>query len=303
MLTVGIELEFGDLEKTIEVVDAKYSGKPLEARRSWVLCTDGSCGDIPGEKGYEVNSPVIDGIWGLDFELEFIERWMVGMKATLNKRCGFHIHVGGFSEHGGELLAVVHFMCRYEKAFMALVEPERRANTYCAPLGDAVRKHVPLGKVSSFVEIYAQWDNRRYWLNTRSLSNHGTLELRLPEGTLSVERIRGWIHLYLACCEGVVAKHRKNPAKSIRSPQLSNTDDSAMLVHDMLTSAGTYGAMAKEKGGWGDASIARKFAAKRFKEIHGESYRTRVDKATRQRAKLKRIQASEIDQPTATLCS
>ena len=286
MMTIGFELEFGDLERTPEVTAAKYSGRPLAERTVWTLRTDGSCGDVPGVAGYELNSPIIRDQAQLEWNLSFIADWVVRMKATMNKRCGFHTHIGGFDTENGDLMAVTKFMCRYEKAFQALVEPERRVNNYCTALGASVRKNIQNSPVG-YVGVYSAWDSRRCWLNALSLVKHGTLELRLPEGTLDVNRIRGWINLYLACCEGVIAKHLKNPTRSVRSPELSSTEDAAMLVHDMLTSAGTYGAMAKEKGGWGDAALARKFAASRFKEIHGVSYRTVVDKQTRARAKFK----------------
>ena len=274
-LSTGFELEFEGFAAPLRDTDAPtYVGKPLAARRTWKFRTDSSCG--PGHlRGYEINSPVSASIDVLDAELSFLGRWMEMSAPVVNTRCGFHIHVGGLNDSVAR--AVLSFFAHYEDAFFALVPEHRRNNTYCRRLDSDVREGlVNSSQTASVEQLCDIWADRRLWLNAAAFRKHGTLELRLPEGTVDVHQIRGWIHLFLACCEGVVTKVQQN-GKSKHNAHLSKSTFLPIKIHDMLVAAGLYGAQLKRKIGWGNGVQARKFVADRFAELHGYSYRTRLD--------------------------
>ncbi len=284
MLTLGFELEFSTLNSPLNTQGARYVGLPLAENPSWKFRTDSSCGPVAGAVGYEINSPVIESKAAFEQQMIFAEAWMRVVDAKVTHRAGFHVHVGGWNHCQDSLHAVISFFTRYERAFFALVSAERRENNYCARLAPHTRSKVSIARNRDLRTLVSTWDgDRRTWLNATSMTKHGTLELRLPEGTTDIERIKGWTNLFLVCCEGIVTAYRKNPKKSVRNPHHSSAKSDALVVHEMLTAAGTYGKLAKDKIGWGDAQAARKFVARRFREIHGYSYRTAVDAAGRGR--------------------
>jgi len=285
-LSTGFELEFCEVNSS-DASSPTYQGKPLAARNTWKFRTDSSCGRT-GSTGYEINSPVVRSKHGLNDELAFLSQWLTVTGAQVIDTCGFHIHVGNLTEEAAS--AVLSFFARYEEVFFSLVPNHRRGNNYCTRLSPSMRAGIVRG--ASFESLSDAWGAARPWLNANSFRKHGTLEVRLPEGTTNIKQIKGWIHLVVACCEGIVTKFQSN-GKFRNSAKLTASNFLPMAVHDMLNAAGLYGANLQRKIGWGDGKLAREFVASRFAEINGYTYRTKLDAWLKERRKCRDSQASQ----------
>lgn len=98
----------------------------------------------------------------------------VSQGATVNKSCGFHVHLdmGETSEVQQERIKRWWRLC--EPLLWDIVAPSRAANAYCAPYDP-------------------DSPGRYFTLNTSALKIHGTFEVRMHQGTTNPERIKAWV--------------------------------------------------------------------------------------------------------------
>ena len=178
MKTYGIELETSSIsirtaQSALDAVGLAWSCKP-----------DGTAG-----VDAEAVSPILND--GSLNESITAARALLRAGATVNKKTGYHIHIG--ADHYGTdgIAALVRNWYTAADAIGALVAPSRLNNHFC--------QHT---LSQSFVESWSESirngriDNagqgRYRSLNLDSYQRHGTVEFRLHHGTLNGKKIQAW---------------------------------------------------------------------------------------------------------------
>lgn len=282
-LPVGIEIEF--VTSTHDnLSEAGYGYRAGYLNRSrfpdYRLWTDSTC-------GFEIVSPVLETDEDLD-TLQEVCRDLQAHTATVDERCGLHVHVGvnGYSKPSIERL--VQFLVRYEDAFCLLVPVARRQHYYCKRLTESVFTLLN-GTAEERLAWHRDHDLRYHWLNLASLQKHGTVEFRLMEGTVDPALIRGWAEFLSVLCYKLL-----NDGKGFSRPQhkkhfkRSVVKDDALIFHNLLVkSEAFYGNVPNQER----AIQARKWASDRFAQMQGYRHKTRINQTQREKARLKKDKA------------
>lgn len=160
-------------------------------RDCWKAVYDGSVCN-----GAEVVSPILDD--SRLNEASKVARILAKAGASVDRSTGFHVHIGfnAFNDaSSGESNtdALARFILNYyatHHAIGALVAPSRLRNHFCKVLdrreAEAEAEWVRNGNLSS------RFDSRYFSLNLMSLRRHGTIEIRLHQGTLNGVKAIAW---------------------------------------------------------------------------------------------------------------
>jgi len=167
----------------------------------WKAVYDGS---VPN--GAEVVSPILDDT--RINEASRVARALAKAGASVDRSTGFHVHIGfnAFSRTDRDGLsnndALAQFILNYyatHHAIGALVAPSRLRNHFCKVLNrveaEAEAEWVRGGELSS------RFQSRYYSLNLESLRRHGTVEIRLHQGTLNGVKAIAWAKFIAALIE------------------------------------------------------------------------------------------------------
>ena len=178
MKTYGIELETSSIsirsaQSALDAVGLNWQCKP-----------DGTAG-----VDAEAVSPILND--GSLNESLTAARALLRAGATVNKKTGYHIHIG--ADHYGTdgIAALVRNWYTAADAIGALVAPSRLNNHFC-------QHTLPESLVESWAESIrnGRIDNagqgRYRSLNLDSYQRHGTVEFRLHHGTLNGKKIQAW---------------------------------------------------------------------------------------------------------------
>lgn len=155
-----------------------------ETADSWKSVYDGSISN-----GAEIVSPILTAP-RLN-EAVKVTKVLKSAGARVDTATGFHVHIGGriFRSAG----ALARFTLNYyaiHHAIGALVAPSRLNNRYCKVLGqqEAERQATYLENGGG-----ASYNSDRYTsLNLDALDRHGTVEIRLHQGTLNGVKAVAW---------------------------------------------------------------------------------------------------------------
>lgn len=151
----------------------------------------------------EFRSPPYVGDGGL-YQMMIDIKLIRDMGFRANNSCGVHVHVDGAGIAGVDRnkRALFRFGKWYEDDMYRLVDPSRRANSYCRPLPNA---------------YLASPRERYHWLNLAALTKHGTVEYRLHHGCTIPSRITEWAKLCLKFTEAgiVLGQLRSKPALTL----------------------------------------------------------------------------------------
>jgi hypothetical protein len=177
-VTFGIEVEFEDGDRAAITADLRRAHL-----FGWRVKPDSSC-------GHELITPILGSYEDFDrlaTALEILKRH----GARITTRCGLHVHYGMQSFSFDQVRRVLGFFARHEETMFSLVDPARRNNRYCKRLENVedVIKHGSDAWSDEF---------RHSWINGQAHRRHNTVELRLLEGTLELDAIRGWTFLGMA---------------------------------------------------------------------------------------------------------
>ena len=206
MKTYGIELETSSIsirtaQSALDAVGLAWSCKP-----------DGTAG-----VDAEAVSPILDD--GSLNESITAARALLKAGATVNKKTGFHVHIG--ADHYGTdgIAALVRNWYTAADAIGALVAPSRLNNHFCNHRLDP-----------AFLESWSESirngriDNagrgRYLSLNLDSYQRHGTVEFRLHHGTLNGKKIQAWAEFVQAIAQfstagGVLSDNRLNDVNAL----------------------------------------------------------------------------------------
>lgn len=165
-----------------------------QARANWKIVTDGSLGDY--SRGVEFVSPILRGETGLQ-QIEIVCKALSDLGCTVNKRCGFHVHVGAEGKRIDFFKNLVKLYSVYEPVIDSLMPRSRRAsmNMYCRSMTAANPQRVDAATNLDQVITAAtgqRGENRFYKLNLTAFRRHRTVEFRQHSGTLDSVKARNW---------------------------------------------------------------------------------------------------------------
>ena len=187
--TFGLEFEVAGISTSTAAAALTRGGircletSPHRLNTNWTSVYDGSV------RGAEVVSPILDEI-RLN-EAATVSRLLTLAGGKVDRSTGYHVHIGA-----RDVLALEHIAQWYlnwnavHAAIGALVAPSRLNNSYCkavdAAHAEANAERIRNGNVSDFR------GDRYQSFNLMAYDRHGTLEIRLHQGTLNGTKAVAW---------------------------------------------------------------------------------------------------------------
>ena len=187
MKTYGIELETSSI--SISTAQRALDGAGL----AWSCKPDGTAG-----VDAEAVSPILND--GSLNESITAARALLRAGATVNRKTGYHVHIGA-DHYGNEgIAATVRNWYTAADAIGALVAPSRLNNNFTVhslnpSVVDGWVESIRNGNISNRFTGH----NRYLSLNLDSYQRHGTVEFRLHHGTLNGKKIQAWAEF----CEAI----------------------------------------------------------------------------------------------------
>ncbi len=191
-ITFGMEFEIQGLSPAMASRSLNNAGIDCDlGDGTWSSKYDGSV-----SRGAEVISPILTAP-----RLNEAHKVVKALKsdgARVDRATGFHVHIGIQSlatpdsnrTPANNLASLVINWYAAHHAIAALVAPSRLNNRYCKVLGED--KATEQASYSSNGNRGA-WDSNRYVsLNLESMDRHGTVEVRLHQGTLNGVKAIAW---------------------------------------------------------------------------------------------------------------
>jgi hypothetical protein len=193
-------------------------------RRAWKIVTDGSLGDYT--HGCEVVSPVLSGDEGFA-QLRKVCEVLTAQGCKVNKKCGFHVHIGARNENLGFFKSLLSLYAQAEPVIDSFVAPSRRGpfagNGFCkgmrinqaafdaAQTVDDVTRAV--GQTPGVAHV--RGSGRYFKINMQSYWQHGTVEFRQHQGTVDANKAENWVRFCLRMA--LAARSGAAPASTLEA--------------------------------------------------------------------------------------
>jgi len=223
----GFELEFlrdGVSQPALKEAVEAVSGERAEIQdyghqynnTEWVVKTDSSC-------GWEVASRVMSSVADLKKAVKVVQA-MHRAGAKVDCRCGLHVHVEVTDFNRDALATLVQWWVKFERFTCDVLDPSRKSNTYCLPIGEYFRAERSYDTDQTMYQI----EGRRQALNVGHYEARKTIEFRIAQGTNDFVNIKNWVRFLLTFVEFT---------KTARRPD--NVE--YLLPHEVLTTMGLLG--------------------------------------------------------------
>lgn len=251
---IGIEYEIVD-----GINLSKQVYKSPELRSFWSTARDGSLPD----SGVEFVS--------VPFKLSELETGLSLMKqfrkSNMATCAGYHVHIGAQDYTFKDIVKLIKLCFNIESQFFNLVDETRQSNDFCMRLHTGRFKGFLTSDGSEYDEIqagnllyantrtsleerhtttkYSARNSRKYWVNIDRLfrfrfkPESKTIEFRLHEATLDIEKFRSFVKL----CWQVVDFAKSNDFKSV----VKTKDITEIVSKDLLKYVGTKTPVSKSK--------------------------------------------------------
>ncbi len=183
-----IELE-SKLTYGIEIETSTCKGfSALQSKTIWGCTNDYSIA------GKEFVSPPLCGDKGLDVIKEFCAE-ADNKKWSVDSHCGLHLHLGveGLSTQELKSIALAYYVTQH--LWINFVSGRRAADGMCATL-EYARTEITKIETDEDWDYFVGERDRFDCINWRAYMVHGTIELRLLNGTLDSEHICNWIKMH-----------------------------------------------------------------------------------------------------------
>lgn len=170
---------------------------------NWRVVTDGS---VPG--GAEVVSPILSGDEGLE-NLRRVVRALKAAGASVDNRCGFHVHVDAKDLETVEIINAVARYAQHEALIDGFMAPRRRGerSQWCHGMSSVATTLLNGYYNQESNELVYLINSRYYKLNIAAFVRHGTLEFRQHAGTMNINKMVNWIIF----CVNFIEKSRMAP--------------------------------------------------------------------------------------------
>ncbi len=210
-----------------------------ETDNNWKAVYDGSVSN-----GAEVVSPILNPA-RLN-EAHKVTKALKNAGARVDRATGFHVHIGlnAFDAGMGAPVSrnaenLARFILNYyamHSAIAALVAPSRLNNRYCRIL---TRTYAESQASFTLGDNMGAFNGDRYTsLNLEAMHRHGTVEIRLHQGTLNGVKAIAWSQfiagLIQASVQGVdlTTQEHLNPWSNPTAPSVEN---SALLIDTLVS--------------------------------------------------------------------
>tara|TARA_R100000655_G_scaffold40580_2_gene76347 strand:+ start:31518 stop:32321 length:804 start_codon:yes stop_codon:yes gene_type:complete len=183
----------------IECVPAGYSDRDTS---KWRMKTDGSL----SRGGLELVTPILSDMEDLKKLQEVIK--VLDVHGKVNSSCGIHVHTDARNTSTLQVRKLMKYIAKYELAMNKLVSKSRRGSSrWCSDNYQNVRDNrlmdfktpteffVHLNGMSKRKLVRSITGTRYYKWNFQNYMNHGSVENRMHQGSLNVEKITNWILL------------------------------------------------------------------------------------------------------------
>lgn len=235
--TFGVEVECGHPDGW-EGVGRLF--RASDCSREWSISSDGS--------GVEARTPILSGASGF----KELKKGMNLIRSTggyVTRRDGLHVH------HGAPELRDKALAVRLIKSWVAntpVIEQfaaQHRCgiNAYNPPWGAGHVRQLETARADSRYSTGWQPCGPRGAINLLSLENHGTVELRLFEGTLDYDIADAWVRFGQRFIDNVL-KQRKRVLAPAKEP-------SELLKRVKLNKTASKRLLAKAGGGYTDLTF------------------------------------------------
>jgi hypothetical protein len=212
------EREFG-VEIECNMGYGGYYGGSIETARR-VLTKEVKAGrlgrgwlrDIHGDgSGVEICSPRLSGADGFR-QLKRVMSVLQDNGGNVTYQDGLHVHHNAPEFKGVKAVElrgrIADSWINNEAVIQSLVSSRRRGLYHCPPLNEEAVQVIKDGR----------YMGTRHSLNLRSIQKHGSIEIRLHEGTLDFDQAKAWIRFGQAFIESVLG--RKNPIPPVSTTEL-----------------------------------------------------------------------------------
>jgi hypothetical protein len=145
--------------------------------------------------GREFYSPPLAGDQGL-LEIERLCATAKHLNWTVDRQCGFHLHLDMRTENSESLRRIVYAWANLYPVISRCVARHRLHSEYCEDFMTAES----VEQTDDLYEFFCRQDRYNY-MNVQAYNQHGTFENRLHEGTFDSQAIKSWILLNLYVTE------------------------------------------------------------------------------------------------------
>lgn len=200
----GIELELIGITREQAIaaltgvgIEVREEGYNHETRRHWKIVSDAS---VRG--GFELVSPVLQGEAGLE-EARKAATALDDMGATVNRNCGYHVHLDAAGLTANDIRAIVTRYADHESEIDAFMPQSRRGNenTYCGSIRSLARSE-RFQRAETIRDLVNAQGGRYFKVNLQSYYAHGTIEFRQHSGTINATKVTNWILFLQQFTEG-----------------------------------------------------------------------------------------------------
>jgi hypothetical protein len=258
-LRFGCEIETikrsrGDVARAIQSVvggDVRHLGSPIsydpwevkdEQGRVWEVVADASLTSVPTDLRAEVVSPV------LSYQdipiLQEVVRAIRKCGATVDEKCGMHVHVDSSAFTGKTLANLAKIMYKQEPLIlMALGVSQSRLRQYTKPISPEFIAKLEHSRPKTLEQVNRLWyghlnthpthyDSSRYnCLNLHNVWFRGTVEFRMFEATLHAGKVKAAIQFVLAIAAKALNSRRASSKKREYDPASAKYDLRVFLIH------------------------------------------------------------------------
>lgn len=159
--------------------------------RTWKVGDDGSVRRNNTETDYEsmeLTSPKLFGCEGFNEIKKALSTWRE-IGGAVNSFCGFHVHIDAWNYSRDDIKRLSLVWAKIEPVVYYLVSKSRRNNSYCIWLRKSPET------VSRIVDPFNERiDINRYRaLNLDAFNRYKTVEFRIHQGTMNVDKVINWV--------------------------------------------------------------------------------------------------------------
>jgi predicted RNA-binding Zn-ribbon protein involved in translation (DUF1610 family) len=148
----------------------------------------------------ELTSPKLFGEDGFKDVKKVLDFW-AGIGGAVNNSCGFHVHVDAWNYILEDLLRLLLVWTKIEPVVYFLVSPSRRHNNTFAKMW---RRENALKAARIFLGIDLNpREDRYYALNRVAFEKYRTVEFRIHQGTMNMDKVKYWTVFCLKLVEKV----------------------------------------------------------------------------------------------------
>lgn len=178
---IGSRRRFG-----VELETASYNNhRQLHRTTQW------GCVYECSTPGLEFVSPILQGDAGLA-EIASMCRYARLNRWSVDRSCGLHIHLDLSRDTSEECLHIAYAYRKTYAMWKKFITRKRSENSMCGSpqyeLTDIIN--------SDHIDTFAEMRDRFEFVNWRSYLRHGSLEVRMYQGTLGSREICNWIKLH-----------------------------------------------------------------------------------------------------------